>query len=324
MSESNETPENEVENSSENYQASIFEHLVGQKNVIAVLRTHLDAYWNDRMAGRKPRLTHMLFCGPSGTGKTQAAYVLAQEIAVPITVVTADALRTAQSCYAALMDLEDDAILFIDEVHAIKRFPVSETILLKALAEGRVSLGKLPRFTCIAATTDPWSLHAAFLQRFTILNFEFYTVAELAEIARRTARTKHINCEAGVLDALARRGKQTPRTCLALLDACHKTARSENTDTVTLAHVETTMSQLNIDELGLDSVERRYLQLLSDAGGCIRLHQLAMRMGLPVPSLQKIIEPFLVRQGLIAATDRGRELTRAGHAYIKPKKEVVI
>ena len=325
-------PKENIYQETDNYQASILEHLVGQRGVISVLRTHLNACWNDRLVGRNPSLSHMLYAGPSGTGKTQTAYVLARELAVPITVVTADALRTSQSCHQTLMGLETDSILFIDEVHAISRFPVSETILLKALAENKVCLGntrsekptivELPRFTCICATTDPWSLHPAFIQRFTVLNFDFYSVEELTEIVRRKARSMKIECEAGVLEALALKGKQTPRICLSLFAAAHKTARSENTDTITMAHLEKTMVQRGIDELGLDVVEQKYLQLLADAGGIIRLHLLSMQLGLPARTLTKIIEPFLVRQGLIISSDKGRELTPAGMEYIKSRKDV--
>lgn len=280
------------------HQPQVLEQLVGQQKVMAVLRTHLDAYWNDRAAGRNPTLGHMLYAGPPGVGKTQVANVLARELAVPITVVTADGIGTAQVCHRTLMEIEQDSILFIDEIHSLSRFPVAESILLKALAENKICLGggrtakpttiELPRFTCIGATTDPWSLHPATVQRFTVLNFDFYTVEELTEIARRRAKSMQIECETGVLEALAVRAKQTPRICLALLKASHKTARSENTDAVTLAHVGKTMEQMGVDELGLDSIERRYLGLLTEAGGCLRLNVLALRLGLPARTLTRM------------------------------------
>lgn len=320
MLDSNPTETNEA------YQPAVLEQLVGQQKVLSVLRTHLNAYWNDRAAGRNPLPGDYMFCGMPGTGKTQVAYVLSKELAVPMTVITADSLGNAQSCHRMLMELPEDSILFIDEIHSISRFPVSETILLKALAERKICLGgskntkptivDLPRFSCIAATTDPWSLHPALVQRFFVLNFDFYNPEDLAEIARRRAKAMGIAVEPGVLEELAVRAKETPRVCLSLLRACHKTARSENTDTITPAHVVKTMQQLCVDDMGLDSLERRYLELLREGGGCVRLHVLALRLGLPARTLTRMVEPFLVRQGLVCTTDRGRELTPKGLEHL--------
>lgn len=309
----------------------ILEHLVGQQGVVSVLRTHLDAYWNDRAAGRNPTPGHFLFAGPSGVGKTQMANILAKELIAPITVITADGLGTSQACCRTLMELEENSILFIDEIHSLSRFPVAETILLKALAEGRICLGgrrntkpttvDLPRFCCIGATTDPWTLHPALVQRFTVLNFDFYETEDLAEIARRTSKALGIQLERGVLDHLAQRGKGTPRIVIALLRCCHKLARSENADLVTIEHVKKAMLQLGVDEMGLDRLERQYLQLLSEADGCLRLNALALRLGLPTRTLTRIVEPFLMRAGLVCTTERGRELTAKGFDYLKPQSE---
>lgn len=305
----------------------VLEQLVGQQRVLSVLKTHLAAYWNDRAAGRNPVLGHLLCTGPSGVGKTQVAITLSHELAVPITVVTADALGTSQSCCRTLVELENDSILFIDEIHSLARFPVTETILLKALAENKVCLGggnsrkptiiELPRFTCIGATTDPWSLHPATVQRFTVLNFDYYSKAELAEIARRRAKAMSVECDAVVLEELAKRAKETPRICLALLKACHRTARSENTDAITMEHFRKTVEQLGVDDIGLDRLERRYLELLAEGGGCVRLNILALRLGLPARTLTRMVEPFLVRQGLICTSERGRELTPIGTEHLK-------
>jgi Holliday junction DNA helicase RuvB len=302
-------------------------HLVGQSKVLSVLRTHLDAFWNDRSAGRNASLSDLLFLGPPGTGKTQTASVLASELAVPITVVTADALNTAAACCRTLIELEPESILFIDEIHSISRFPVSEGILLKALAERKVCLGgayskkpttiELPRCCIIGATTDPFMLHPALVQRFTVLNFDFYSHEELTEIARRRAKAMNVELEDGVLDELAKRAKETPRICLALLKACHKYARSLNADKITMEHVGKTMEQLQVDELGLDGLERKYLQLLHEGGGCVRLNVLALRLGLPVRTLTRMVEPFIVKQGLTCTTERGRELTPKGIDYLK-------
>jgi Holliday junction DNA helicase RuvB len=309
------------------YQPAVLEQLVGQQKVLSVLRTHLSAYWNDRAAGRTPVLSHCLFAGPPGSGKTQVATILAKELAVPLVTVTADALRTAEATHRLLVGLEPDSILFIDEIHALSRCQTAETILLKALAEGKVCIGggrsgkpttiDLPRFTCIGATTDPWSLHPATIQRFFVLHFDFYSVEDLTEIARRRAKAMAVQCEVGVLDELAKRAKETPRICLALLRACHKTARSENTDGITLLHVTKTMEQMGVDEMGLDGLERKYLGLIAEAGGCVRLRVLALRLGLPARSLTHLVEPFLMRKGLIASSELGRELTPKGTEYMK-------
>jgi Holliday junction DNA helicase RuvB len=312
------------------FQPCVLEQLVGQRNVISVLRTYLDAYWNDKMAGRDPTLPHMLYCGPSGCGKTQVANVLAKELAVPMTVVTGENLAKSETVYQTLMGLEKDSILFIDEIHSLARYPAAETILLKALAEGKVCLSggvfqkkpvivDLPRFVCIGATTDPWSLHPATVSRFTQLQFDFYTIEELAELARQRASAMRLEVEPGVFSAVAQRAKQTPRTCLALLLACHKTARSENSDLIRMDHVVKAMDLLQIDELGLDNLERRYLSILQAAGGPIRLNVIAARLGLPVRTVSRMIESFLVRQELICTTEHGRQLTPKGMDYLKSK-----
>lgn len=316
-----------VPSESSDIQPAILEHLVGQQKVISVLRTHLNAYWNDSAAGRNPKLSHLLFCGPAGTGKTEMANVLAKELFLPLVVVTADALSSSQSCCRTLMELEEGSILFIDEIHSLSRFAVAETILLKALAEGKVCLGggrtgkptivELPRFCCIGATTDPWSLHPAYIQRCTVLHFDFYTMEELTEIARRRTQALAIQYEPGVLEELAKRAKDTPRIVLALLSGCHKMARSLNADIISLAHVAATMHQLGVDDIGLDQQEQRYLRILANAGGCLRLNVLAMRLGVPVRTITRMVEPFLVRQGLVCTSDRGRELTTKGTEYLK-------
>lgn len=310
------------------FQPCVLEQLVGQRKVVSILRTYLDAYWNDRAAGRDPSLPHMVYCGPSGCGKTQVANVLAKELAVPMTVVTGDNIAKTQNVYPLLMELEKDSILFIDEIHSLSSYPATQTILLKALAEGKISLSgssfskkpvvvDLPRFVCIGATTDPWSLHPAFLQRFVPIHFSFYSVEELAELARQRASAMRLEVEPGVFDELAKRAKQTPRICLALLAACHKVARAEDGDVITMDHVAKAMDLLQVDDAGLDALERRYLTIL--LGGPVRLNVIASRMGLPVKTLTRIVEGFLVRQGLICTTERGRELTPAGWDYLKSK-----
>ena len=310
------------------YQPCVLEQLVGQRKVVSILRTYLDAYWNDRAAGRDPTLPHLGFYGPPGTGKTQVASVLAKELAVPMIVVTGDNLAKTQNVYSLLMELEKDSILFIDEIHSLSAHPATQTILLKALAEGKISLSggsyqrkpvtvDLPRFVCIGATTDPHSLHPAFLQRFVQISFSFYSVAELSELARQRASAMRLEVEPGVFDELGRRAKQTPRICLALLAACHKVARAEDGDVITMAHVAKAMDLLEVDDAGLDALERKYLSIL--LGGPVRLNVIASRMGLPVRTLTRIVEPFLVREGLICTGEKGRELTGKGLDYLKSK-----
>jgi len=255
----------------------------------------------------------------------RCANIIKEELATDMVEITGDSLTNNQSLNKLILSLEDDQILFIDEIHLLHRSLLGT--MLTALSQQKVcirrdSSGKkpitieTPRFWCIGATTDPWTLPNPLRQRFTVLNFEYYSESELVKLLTQRSRAMGLEVEGGVLEALAKRGKETPRICISHLRACHRTARSENDSVVRLEHVHKTMQMLQIDDLGLDATERGYMRELSKAGNTVRLNVVASKLGLPTRTVSQIVEPYLLRRDLIEKHANGRMLTRKGIQHL--------
>ncbi len=303
-----------------------FQHVLGQENVVKTLDMMVRSYFNDRQANRKASLQHMIFCGPSGTGKTLMADVLTKELAMRKYEVSGEAFCHAIEINQILLDLCDGDILFIDEIHAIST--VAQTILLKALAEGKLSLdgsraGKpktieLAPFICVGATTDEFRLHPAVLQRFFRLRFQPYSEADLCKIMLQRLPGLQWQVEPGVLEMLASRSKRTPRIALSLLQSVYMRSRSSNEEVLTLDHANEIMELLQIDGRGLDPLEQQVLKMLAENDGKpLRLNVLASKLGISPQNLSQVVELDLVQQGLIDKQQDGRVLTPKGWAHVR-------
>jgi Holliday junction DNA helicase RuvB len=298
---------------------------VGAKQIKDRVRVALEATWN---SGNGCVFPHTLALGPPGLGKTELSRIIAREMGVELVETLGQSIRTTSELNATLLVAEGGCLL-IDEAHSLNADV--QVTLLKVLQEGTIFLpqtgGKikpisLKPFCLIAATTDEWALARPLVDRFRLLlRFDYYGVEDLTTLVSRRARSASISIEDGVAQKIAERSKGTPRLGIRLLDACYRTMMAEGIATMSLATFHRTCQIEELDALGLDIVEQRYLRLLEEAGGNLRLNVIASCLGLPRPTLERAIEPFLIRSRLIEKTDGGRVLTALGRQHLIEREE---
>jgi len=304
------------------------DHVVGQKTVLRQLKVALEAAWADGS-----RLCHILMTGAPGLGKTLLAEVIAREMGSQLRQTLAQTLYSPTDLYGLLAEAGHRDVVLIDEADELD--PLVQTQLYRALEDRRIFLppsrhtGKsctvpLSQFTLLACSNFEGSLVQPLRDRFRmILRFEFYSEDELADLLRQ--RLGLLGWEVSddsVLLQIAKLGRATPRVALRMLESCWRLARSRNETVITPEIFDTTCKLMDIDSsLGLDRVERQYLEILSESNKPTRLQTLSRRLGIPSKSLSTVIEQYLVRAGLIATTDAGRELTDRGIEYINDVKD---
>ncbi len=291
------------------------DQVVGQSKVVNRLRIALDA-----TKQRGDTLGHMLFDGPPGLGKTTLATVIPRELGVECQIVAAPTLTAPKDLLPYLTNLSEGAVLFIDEVHrlpaAVEEFlyPAMEDFRIDiALGEGlnaRTISMTLKPFTVIGATTRAGLLTAPLKDRFIYKeHLDFYSIEELCEIVSRNARKLRTEITSEAAYEIARRSQGTPRKANNILHRTRDFATLRDTNGhITNAIAEEAMQTLEIDLLGLDRQDVRYLQTLINnfAGGPAGVQALAHSMSLPADTLEDDIEPFLLRSGLIQRSSRGR------------------
>lgn len=302
------------------------EHIVGQERAVQLLKVALAAYWNDRAAGRNPDFGASLFVGPPGVGKTLLAQIIARELAGPMKECLGQTFGLTEDVYSMMLDLPDDAVLFIDEAHLV--VPEVQTILFRAVEERKVFVPSGPfsskhtavplhRFTTILATTDEHRLLAPLRDRMKLtLRFDYYQAHELAELCRQRAKALKWEVEPAVFALIAARSKGTPRLAIRLLEGCYRTARAEGSDSIICLHLLRTCELEGLDEHGLDQTEQKYLRLLAQANGKpVRLSVISSILGLPNQTITSVTEKFLLRAGLVIRCENGRALTERGAEY---------
>ena len=300
-------------------------HVIGQARAVAVLRTAIDAYFHDRTKTTEElAFPHLLVTGPSGTGKTLLSEIVAGEIACNLHVELAQNLKTPEHAHGALMMLEPGDILFIDEVHELPQ--TVAVAIYRALEERKLFLGKkhvvnLPPFCLIGATTDEHMLHSSLKQRFRIhLRLAHYTDDEMVQLIRQRANRLGWAIEEYAVLQLASKSRGTPRLAIRILESAKRTASADETDLITAVHVERMCEIEQIDSLGLDAVEQRYLQILREGEGAVRLNVIATQMGLPRQSIE-MFEADFIRLGLISKSEKGRMLTAKGFEHLASTAE---
>jgi Holliday junction DNA helicase RuvB len=298
------------------------DHVIGQKRAIQQLRVALDAYFNDRGATHEETaLPHVLLVGPPGVGKSLLSQIVAAELASKLHEELAQNIGSPGHLQGLMMLAEAGDVIFCDEIHELP--PTVQTTLYRCLEERRLFLGgdrksiTLPPFTFIGATTDEWQLSKPLRDRFKIvLRLEHYSEAELMELIRQRAKRLRwpINDEA--IKGIASRGRGTPRLAIRLLEASRRTARAENETDITAKHIVRMCQTEGFDSLGLDCIERKYLELLRSGQGPVRLNMMVTQLALPRQTIERVIESELIRLGLVTKTDEGRMLTAAGAKHL--------
>jgi Holliday junction DNA helicase RuvB len=303
--------------------------IIGQQKVVQRLSIVLNS-----CRIKKEPLSHILFDGPPGLGKTTFATVLPNELGTSIQITSGPALTNPKDLMPFLTNVEEGSILFIDEIHRMPR--VVEEFIYPAMEDFRVDivLGEginartlslnLKHFTLIGATTRSGLLSSPMRDRFKMHeHLEFYSVDELAEIVRINARKLQTPITEDAALELAQRSRGTPRIANARLWWARHFATSESDGHITLDVARAALSMQEVDGQGLDKQDRRYLETLVGVfeGGPTGVEALAATMNLPADTLSDEIEPYLLREQLIVRTPRGRVATPRAYQHLGlPKK----
>jgi holliday junction DNA helicase RuvB len=289
---------------------------VGQKAARENLKVFIDA-----AKSRGEALDHVLFVGPPGLGKTTLAQIMAKELGVNFRSTSGPVIAKAGDLAALLTNLEENDVLFIDEIHRLS--PAVEEILYPAMEDYQLDLIigegpaarsvkiELAKFTLVAATTRLGLLTNPLRDRFGIpVRLNFYTVEELELIVRRGARILGLPLDDGGATEIARRSRGTPRIAGRLLRRVRDFAHAGGGETVTRALADAALLRLEVDAMGLDALDRRYLNLIAlhFGGGPVGVETIAAGLSEPRDAIEDIIEPYLIQQGFLQRTPRGRVL----------------
>ncbi|MCR4267257.1 Holliday junction branch migration DNA helicase RuvB [Nitratireductor sp. ZSWI3] len=308
------------------------DEFVGQKAARANLKVFVEA-----ARGRGEALDHVLFVGPPGLGKTTLAQIMARELGVNFRSTSGPVIAKAGDLAALLTNLEERDVLFIDEIHRLN--PAVEEILYPAMEDFQLDLiiGEGPaarsvkidlaKFTLVAATTRLGLLTTPLRDRFGIpVRLDFYTVDELQSIVTRGARILGLPLAGDGAEEIARRARGTPRIAGRLLRRVRDFATVAGVSEVTRKVADEALSRLEVDALGLDQLDRRYLTMIVEnfGGGPVGIETIAAALSEPRDAIEDIIEPYMIQQGFIQRTPRGRVLAAKAwrHMGLQPPKEL--
>ena len=291
-----------------------FSDFVGQKASIANLKVFVEA-----ARRREEALDHVLLSGPPGLGKTTLAQIVAREMGVGFRATSGPVIAKAGDLAAILTNLEARDVLFIDEIHRLA--PAVEEILYPAMEDfcldlvigegpsARTVRIELPPFTLVGATTRAGLLATPLRDRFGVpVRLEFYDEAELGFIVTRAAAKLGIGASTDGAREIARRARGTPRVAGRLLRRVRDFAEAEGATEISTGVADRALKRLEVDALGLDSLDRRYLRALTESfgGGPVGVETLAAALAEARDALEDVVEPFLIQQGFVQRTPRGR------------------
>ncbi len=297
---------------------------IGQSKVKENLKVFIGA-----ARGRSESLDHVLFYGPPGLGKTTLAHIIAAEMGVNIKSTSGPVIEKPGDLAAVLTNLEPGDVLFIDEIHRLS--PVVEEILYPAMEDYQldIMIGQgpsartikldIPRFTLVGATTRAGLLSSPLRDRFGVLSrLEFYSHAELATIISRSAGILGVFIDADGASEIARRSRGTPRIANRLLRRVRDFAQVDGDGTITLEMADQALLRLEVDQKGFDQMDRLLLETIIDkfSGGPVGLDTLAAAIGEEKDTIEDVIEPYLLQQGFINRTPRGRVATHQAYTHL--------
>ncbi|MFG1364774.1 Holliday junction branch migration DNA helicase RuvB [Xanthobacter versatilis] len=309
----------------------LLKEFVGQAQARANLEVFIKA-----ARARGEALDHVLFVGPPGLGKTTLAQIMSREMGVGFRSTSGPVIAKAGDLAAILTNLEERDVLFIDEIHRLA--PAVEEILYPAMEDYELDLviGEgpaarsvkiaLPKFTLVGATTRSGLLTTPLRDRFGIpVRLQFYTVEELEKIVVRGARVLGIAIAPDGATEIARRARGTPRIAGRLLRRVRDFALVAEAERIDRKVADRALLALEVDAAGLDAMDRRYLTVIADyyGGGPVGVDTLAAALSEPRDAIEEIVEPFLVQQGFIQRTPRGRILTATAFRHLGLPEPVV-
>ncbi len=325
-------PEKRGEDLDATMRPQTLDDFTGQAEARANLKIFIEAARN-----RGEALDHVLFVGPPGLGKTTLAQIMAKELGVNFRSTSGPVIAKAGDLAALLTNLEERDVLFIDEIHRLN--PAVEEILYPAMEDFQLDLiiGEGPaarsvkidlaKFTLVAATTRLGLLTTPLRDRFGIpVRLNFYTVEELELIVRRGARLMGLGMTDEGAREIARRARGTPRIAGRLLRRVRDFAEVARAEAVTRKIADEALTRLLVDSMGLDQLDRRYLTMIAQnfGGGPVGIETIAAGLSEPRDAIEDIIEPYLIQQGFIQRTPRGRVLTANAwkHLGLNPPRDV--
>lgn len=296
---------------------------IGQKKAKEALKIYIEA-----AKQRGDSLDHVLFYGPPGLGKTTLAGIIANEMDVNLKATSGPAIEKPGEMAAILNNLQEGDLLFVDEIHRLNRqveevlYPAMEDyaidIMIGKGASARSIRLELPKFTLVGATTRAGLLTAPLRDRFGVIHkLEFYTVEELQQIIMHSAKVLEVEIDPNGARELARRSRGTPRLANRILKRVRDFAQVKYDGVITEQVANTALDLLDVDKLGLDHVDRNILMTMIEkfGGGPVGLDTLAAAIGEDAGTIEDVYEPYLIKNGLLNRTPRGRVVTETTYKH---------